>query len=291
MNNTHPCFHKEAHGRFGRIHLPVAPKCNIQCGYCDRRHNCVNESRPGVTAKVVTPKEACRLTLMALEDTPSLSVAGIAGPGDPLANPAETLETLRIVHAAAPQLLLCLSTNGLALPDYARDLVALGVSHITVTVNAVDAAIGSKIYRSINAHGGKLKGMEGATLLLERQLAGIAAVKKLGLVVKVNMVIVPGLNDLHASDVAERVAAAGADLMNCIALAPVAGTPLGHIPEPDPEMMALVRSKAEKWLPQMRHCARCRADALGLLGERRVVADLRKPSRLREIRGAGAVPQ
>ena len=29
-SSKHPCFSKEAHGKFGRIHLPVAPRCNIQ---------------------------------------------------------------------------------------------------------------------------------------------------------------------------------------------------------------------------------------------------------------------
>jgi len=25
----HPCFHCEAYNKFGRIHLPVSPSCNI----------------------------------------------------------------------------------------------------------------------------------------------------------------------------------------------------------------------------------------------------------------------
>ena len=45
----HPCFNPDVKGKFGRVHLPVAPKCNIQCGYCNRKYDCVNESRPGVT--------------------------------------------------------------------------------------------------------------------------------------------------------------------------------------------------------------------------------------------------
>ncbi|MGE5894530.1 MAG: nitrogenase cofactor biosynthesis protein NifB, partial [bacterium] len=50
---THPCFSKEAHFKFGRIHLPVAPACNIQCRYCIRKFDCANESRPGVTSTVL----------------------------------------------------------------------------------------------------------------------------------------------------------------------------------------------------------------------------------------------
>lgn len=42
----HPCFGGKRHQN-GRIHLGVAPRCNIKCGYCTRRHDCVNESRRG----------------------------------------------------------------------------------------------------------------------------------------------------------------------------------------------------------------------------------------------------
>ena len=52
---NHPCFSQEAHKRSGRIHLPVAPECNIQCGYCVRKFDCVNESRPGVASTILTP--------------------------------------------------------------------------------------------------------------------------------------------------------------------------------------------------------------------------------------------
>jgi nitrogen fixation protein NifB len=52
--SEHPCFGGD-HGKAGRIHLPVAPGCNIKCGFCERRFDCANESRPGVTSRVLTP--------------------------------------------------------------------------------------------------------------------------------------------------------------------------------------------------------------------------------------------
>ena len=55
---NHPCFSRDAHKRAGRIHLPVAPECNIQCGYCVRKFDCVNESRPGVASTILTPSQA-----------------------------------------------------------------------------------------------------------------------------------------------------------------------------------------------------------------------------------------
>ncbi|MBG3878744.1 radical SAM protein, partial [Desulfovibrio oxamicus] len=83
-DSRHPCFTAGAHGTHARIHLPVAAACNIRCGYCDRRHDCVNESRPGVTSRVLDPTEAAQLVDRAVAALPHLSVVGIAGPGDPL---------------------------------------------------------------------------------------------------------------------------------------------------------------------------------------------------------------
>jgi hypothetical protein len=66
---------------------------------------------------------------------PYLSVIGIAGPGDPLAN-EETFRTLELVGKEFPELTLCLSTNGLRLPENVDRLKRLGVKFITVTMNA-----------------------------------------------------------------------------------------------------------------------------------------------------------
>jgi len=37
MTSAHPCFNEKAHFSTARIHLPVAPKCNIQCNFCNRK--------------------------------------------------------------------------------------------------------------------------------------------------------------------------------------------------------------------------------------------------------------
>jgi len=36
----------------------VAPKCNILCNYCNRKYDCINESRPGVASAVLKPRRA-----------------------------------------------------------------------------------------------------------------------------------------------------------------------------------------------------------------------------------------
>ena len=176
-SSRHPCFSPEAHRSFGRVHLPVAAGCNVQCGFCDRKYSCVNESRPGVTARLLSPEEAVDAALRAVAHMPHLSVIGIAGPGDPLADATRTLDTLATLREALPGMLLCLSTNGLALPLHADALAELGVGHVTVTVNAVDPAIGAAVYNWVDDGGSRVIGQEGAALLLERQEKGVRRLK------------------------------------------------------------------------------------------------------------------
>ncbi len=266
-SSRHPCFSPEAHRSFGRVHLPVAAGCNVQCGFCDRKYSCVNESRPGVTARLLSPEEAVDAALRAVAHMPHLSVIGIAGPGDPLADAARTLDTLATLREALPGMLLCLSTNGLALPLHADALAALGVGHVTVTVNAVDPAIGADVYNWVDDGDSRVTGGEGAALLLERQEKGVRRLKSLGVTVKINTVVIPGVNSDHVRDVAMAVASWGADLMNCIPLLPVAGTRFAGAASPGPDTMHRLRAEAGAIIPQMRHCTRCRADALGFLGE------------------------
>ncbi len=263
--DQHPCFNAEVKGHCGRVHLPVAPKCNIQCNYCNRKFDCANESRPGVSSAVLSPTQAIAYLEQVLKAEPRITVAGIAGPGDPFANPRETMETLRLIRRQFPDLLLCLASNGLGLPPYLDELAELKVSHVTITVNAVSPEIGSRIYGWVRDQKRVYRGIPAAELLLSRQLAAIAGLKARGLVVKVNTIVIPGVNEDHVPAVARKMAELGADLLNCMPVYPNADTPFGELSEPEPAAMAAIQAAAGEFLPQMRHCTRCRADAVGLL--------------------------
>jgi nitrogen fixation protein NifB len=227
----------------------------------------MNESRPGVTSAVLAPKQALAYLDKVLERVPQLKVVGIAGPGDPFATPDETLETLRLVREKYPEMLLCVASNGLNVEPYAEELARLQVSHVTITVNTVDPVIGAKIYSWVRDHKTIYRGEAAARLLLERQLASIKALKAAGVTLKVNTILVPGVNDDHVEVVAEEMRALGADVMNCIPLYPVAGTPFGEIDELPLDYVKEIRGKVSEIIPQMEHCTRCRADAVGLLGK------------------------
>ena len=265
LEGRHPCysFTAEGHKRVGRLHLPVSPACNIQCRFCRRDFNSA-EQRPGVARKLVAPEEAPSIVGRALELCPAIGVVGIAGPGDTLAT-SHAIRTFELVHERFPQLINCLSTNGLLLEEKAEQIVAAGVETVTVTVNAVDSSILDKICSSVVYRGKRLLGIEAAELLIAKQLAGIQRVTELGAVVKVNTVLVPGINDEHIETVAEAVAAAGAALINIIPVIPQ--FELSHVPPPNLIQVHEARQAAGNHLNVFRHCNRCRADACGIPGE------------------------
>lgn len=264
---NHPCFSTDARHKTGRIHLPVAPKCNIQCNFCNRKYDCVNESRPGVCSTILAPDQALTYLGTVLEKVDNLAVVGIAGPGDPFANPEETMRTLELVGKKYPDKILCLATNGLGLPEYVTRLASLNISHVTITVNAVDPEIGAKIYSWVRFGPHTYRGVEGARILLERQTESIRLLKAHGITVKINTVIIPGVNDGHAAAVAQYVAALGADIQNCIPLMHVDDTAFEGTVTPTAVEMQTLRFRTGSHIKQMSHCARCRADAVGLLGE------------------------
>ena len=265
---THPCYNEEAHKTYARMHLPVAPKCNIQCNYCNRKYDCSNESRPGVTSEVLSPRQAADKVRIVKEKIPNLKVIGIAGPGDPLAN-EETFETLSLISSEFPDLTLCVSTNGLALAENAKRLFDLGVRFLTVTMNASDSIVGGMIYDTVLWEGRKYTGTEGANILMERQLNGIRKCVSLGMMVKINIVMIPGINDDHIPELVRKVKELDVYIVNILPLIPVEGTKFSDRRAPTSKERKDLMDRCSLDAKMMRHCRQCRADAIGLLGEDR----------------------
>jgi nitrogenase cofactor biosynthesis protein NifB len=261
---SHPCFNG-CGGNYARIHLPVAQDCNIQCNYCVRKFDCPNESRPGVTTRLLTPAEALDRYMEAKEKIPNLTVVGIAGPGDALADFEKTQKTLQMIRMADPDVTFCLSTNGLMLPQYVQEITELGVSHVTVTVNAVDVKIAAKIYRHIHYMGEIYTGETAAAILLANQLAGIRMLAERGIIVKVNIVMLKGINEEHIPDVVEKVKSLGVVLTNIMQLIPVKGSRFENMPLVSNKDIMNMREQCGQRLTQMMHCRQCRADAAGTL--------------------------
>ncbi len=260
----HPCYNKNAQHKYGRMHLAVAPNCNIQCNYCDRKYDCVNESRPGVTSELLSPQQALEKTRTVLKDYPFIKVIAVAGPGDPLAND-ETFETFELIKKEFPDVTFCLSTNGLALPEKMPDLLKVGLSTLTVTLNAVDPEIGAQIVDHVLYDGKVYRGVEGASILLEKQLEGIKQAVEAGLALKINTVLIPGINDDHIVDIAKKLREMGVYIMNVMPL--ITQAKFADRRAPTVEERKAVQDTCEPYVQQMRHCRQCRSDAYGLLGK------------------------
>ena len=282
---THPCFSCGSAHKYARIHLPIAPKCNISCNYCVRKFDCPNESRPGVTTQVLEPQAALERYIQVKKDVPNLTVVGIAGPGDALANFDKTKETLSLIKAYDKNVTFCLSTNGLMLPMYASELLELGVSHVTVTINAVDPKIGAQIYKHVSYLGTTYSGVEGATILLANQLSGLKYLADRGLVCKVNIVTLKGINDEHIEEVVKKVKSLGASITNIMQMIPVAGSVFENIPLVSNKEITSLREKCGVHLEQVYHCKQCRADAIGLL-DKDISMHYSVPEKKEEAQGA-----
>lgn len=270
---NHPCYSEEAHHHYARMHVAVAPACNIQCNYCNRKYDCANESRPGVVSEKLTPEQAAKKVIAVASTIPQMTVLGIAGPGDPLANPEKTFKTFELISQTAPDIKLCLSTNGLALPDHVDTIAAFNVDHVTITINMVDAEVGQHIYPWIYYKKKRWTGIDAARILTERQLQGLEMLTERGILCKVNSVMIPGINDKHLVEVNRAVKSRGAFLHNIMPLisAPEHGTVFGLNGQRGPTAQELknLQDSCEGEMNMMRHCRQCRADAVGLLGEDR----------------------
>ena len=259
--DRHPCFSETAHMKYGRTHIAVAPMCNISCKYCLRALN-KTEDRPGVALKILTPEEAMQTIEDSLKLYP-ITVVGIAGPGESLVN-RETFETFRLVDERHPELLKCLSSNGLLLAGSIEELKKIHVDNITVTVNTLRPETGARIYNFVNFEGKRYEGKEAAEILIKKQIEGVKAAVKAGFIVKINTVLIPGVNDNEVEEIAKFYGSLGAAIMNIIPLIPIHD--MQGMKPPTCEELQDARNKCTPYVTQFHKCRQCRADAVGVPG-------------------------
>jgi len=260
----HPCFSQSAHSRYGRIHLPVARLCNLGCRYCERDAGgrSYHSYRPAVCDRLVSPGEVLELVEKFSRDQ-RLRVIGIAGPGEPLFNP-ETFETLELVGSAFPGRMLCLSTNGLLLSRHAETLNRLGVSTITVTINTLRPGTAVRIYRYAIVGQKLIRGPEAGEILVSRQIEGVRSAAALGMGVKINTILMPGVNQGEIGEIARLSKMAGARIQNITPLIPMGS--MGDFPAPTCQELSEAREVGSNHLDQFRLCRQCRSDSVGIPG-------------------------
>ncbi|TIO12028.1 MAG: radical SAM protein, partial [Mesorhizobium sp.] len=124
----------------------------------------------------------------------------------------KTKATFDRVIREIPDIKLCVSTNGLVLPDHVAELAEMNVDHVTITINMVDPEVGAKIYPWIFYENRRYFGIEAARILHARQMLGLEMLSARGILTKINSVMIPGVNDQHLFEVNKMVKERGAFL-------------------------------------------------------------------------------
>ncbi len=254
MLNIHPCFNESCISKIKRLHLPVAPKCNIHCNFCDKKITCANINKPGIAKRILKPEEL--KTYIKNVDNRKC-VFGIAGPGEALYND-ETFTCLNILKDNTT----CLCTNGLLLSDKLELLLTLNLNFLSITINSLDYSIANKIYSSVTYEGKTYKGIQGVKLLLSKQILGLELASKTKIKLKVNMVYVPGVNDNQVIPIAKLCKAYRVNIMNIIPLIP-SGKFIDN--KVDENKLKQLKAEASEYVLQKNFCSHCRADAYGYI--------------------------
>jgi len=247
-SNNHPSCSRDVCQERAWVQLPVASRCNVQCNFCNHRFDCLNTNRNGTASAVLAPIHAADCLDQVVARRPETVGAAIAGPGDPFASPAETMETLWLVRWRLPRLALRVASNGLGILPYITELSNLRVRQVILALNAVDPDVGAKIYDWVLDGSRRVRGLEAAALLRARQLEALLQLKEHRIRVEINTIVIPGVNDEHVRDIAEKASAFGADAMNLVPLAPDAGPHSEQLPSSG-LTLARLRLQCAQFLP------------------------------------------
>ncbi|PZM91042.1 MAG: GTP 3',8-cyclase MoaA [Actinobacteria bacterium] len=167
--------------RYGRIatelRVSLTDRCNLRCSYCMPAEGLAWIPRP----ELLTDDEVVRLIRIAVE---LLGVTAVRFTGgEPLLRPG-LLRIIGAVAALTPRPTLALTTNGIGLARLAAPLRAAGLDRVNVSLDTIDPETFATLTRRHR---------------LSEVLAGLASAAAAGLTpVKINAVLVRGINDEHA---------------------------------------------------------------------------------------------
>jgi len=201
MNHAH-VNHTQSDSTTGCLYMPVAGKSNYRL---------VDDASAPLQA--ISPLQAYADFRRVL-DLGKVCMTGVCGPGDPLADAANSIAYLRMVRDSHPDVGLCLTTVGLGGQEWAEELGHLGLDRITVMVDTVSAAVADKLYAWIRPGKKTLPRAAAMDLLLCKQSEAVRAFKAAGVRVVVLTTVRPGVNDHEVGVIARTMAALGADGMH-----------------------------------------------------------------------------
>jgi cyclic pyranopterin phosphate synthase len=159
------------------LRLSVTDRCNLRCRYCMPPTGVVPKQR----REILSYEELYQIAKISVSlGIEKIRVTG----GEPLVRKG-VVDFLTRLSGLPGLRQLVMTTNGQLLADMAKDLHAAGVKRLNVSLDSLNADMFRKVTR-----GGELS----------RTLAGIAAARQNGLQVKLNVVVMRGVNDMELYD-------------------------------------------------------------------------------------------
>lgn len=160
------------------LRLSITDRCNLQCLYCrsDEKSGALNKM------PLATEEELVLLVAQIASRTP-LNKIRITG-GEPLLHP-RVISIVEVLRTLLPQTELCLTTNGICLPQFAEPLRAAGLNRLNISLDAPEADSFKRITSG----------------LLEQVLAGLDAARAAGFTgLRLNAVLMRSINQGHLAD-------------------------------------------------------------------------------------------
>lgn len=162
------------------LRLSITDRCNLRCVYCSP----AAEFEKLPSQEILSYEEFLRLARVAAGV--GLKKIRVTG-GEPLVRQG-VVEFLRRLTRVPGVAKVCLTTNGVLLPELAPDIFAAGVRHLNLSLDTLDAG------RYAHLTGGDH---------LSRVLAGLTRALSLGFQpLKLNCVVLKGINDQELLEIA-----------------------------------------------------------------------------------------
>ena len=223
----------------GRVHLPMAPKALARVRFAP--------DKP--LPRALTPEQALNWLEYLRDQGETIKVVNINGPGDPLATPHLTLQTLGMLREKLPEASLCLTTLGLGAAETAPELAQFGLAHVSILMDAVDPSVIERIYAWIRPGRHTLPPSQAAQLLVQEQPVAIAALVEQGIPVQVKTTLYPHINTGQISEIAQRAAELGVAEMKLFPFLPKGGDSPQPLETAGPEEMEALAREAGQHLP------------------------------------------
>ncbi len=222
------------------IHLPVAPQVVARTRF--------SPPPPARNLSVMVPEALEYLDKVVKEKGDDVFMVAITGPGDPLATPDITINTIQNIRKSYPQMKIGLKTLGIGSDKLAGALAQAGLNYVEMQVDGVRADILQKIYAWIRPGSKTLKISDAVNLLLKEQRNGIPALKFHNITVSILTTLYPGYNIDHATKIAGEMMELGTDSMSLVPYKPEPGAEV-DLESPGCSIVQETTNKVSKHLP------------------------------------------